>query len=196
MIEQQPAMFIWAGSVGLAIAAGAWTATNRRATRPTLPPEHVAAAAIIGVFGWEIFVHLPGNVMGFWTMTAGLGDVRGVEGYQVYLAAQVAYIVATAVAVVGILRRRVWGAVLGIGLAFVRVVWSGAILFQTIFTFGDVVGNDLYLEFVISSIGLQAVPALVAIALLAWPLVRRTTPSAQASDAEWPAGTAPLEHAD
>ena len=128
MIDQQPSMYVWAAVVALAIVVGAWTAMNRRALRPTLSPEHVAGAAMLGLFGWEMLVHLPGAIMGYWTLTAGLGDVRGVEGYQAFVAAQAAFVVAVAFAVVGILRRRAWGAILGIGLASARVVWSGAIL--------------------------------------------------------------------
>lgn len=196
MIDQQPTMYVWAAAVGLALAAGGWTAMNRRTTRPTLPLEHVAAAAILGVFGWEMLVHLPGTVIGTWTLTAGLGDVRGVEGYQAFLVAQVAFVIGVAFAIVGILRRRPWGAILGIGLAVARVVWSGAVLYETLVMFGDSIGNELYLDFVTSLIGLQAIPALVVITLLAWPLVRRTTPRADASDAVWTANSAPLEHAD
>ena len=196
MIDQQPMMFVWAAAVGLALVVGAWTATNRKATRPTLPLEHVAGAAILGVLGWEMLVHLPGTVMGIWTLTAGLGDVRGVEGYQAFLIAQAAFVIGVATAIVGILRRRPWGAILGIGLAVARVVWSGAVLYEALAMFGDEIGNDLYLDFLTSVIGLQAIPALVVVALLAWPVVRRATPGAQAPDAEWPAGAVPLEHAD
>ena len=196
MIDQQPTMFVWAAAVVLALVAAAWTATNRRDACETLPLEHVAGAAILGVLGWEVLVRLPGTVMGYWSLTAGLGDVRGIEGYQVFVVAQAAFVIGAAFAIVGILRRRLWGAVLGIGLAVTRVVWSGAVLYEALSTFGDSMSNDVYLDFVTSVIGLQAVPAVVVIALLAWPLVRRTTPRAEASDAQWPAGSAPVEHAD
>ncbi len=135
MIDQQPAMFVWAAAVGLALVAAAWTATNRKAIRPTLPLEHVAGAAILGVLGWEMLVHLPGTVMGIWTLTAGLGDVRGVEGYQAFLVAQAAFVIGVAIAIVGILRRRPWGAILGIGLAVARVVWSGAVMYEALAMF-------------------------------------------------------------
>ena len=196
MIDQQPAMFVWAAAVTLAIVAGAWTAMNRRDSRPTLPPEHVAGVAIIGLFGWEMLVHLPGSVIGYWALTAGLGDVRGVEGHQAYVVAQAAFAVGAAFAVVGTLRRRTWGVILGIGLASSRVVWSGLILFETVSMYGEIMGSDAFLSTVSVLIGMQAVPALAAIALLSWPLVRRTTPRAGASDAEWPAGSASMEHAE
>lgn len=192
MIDQQPSMFVWAAVVALAIMAGAWTATNRRAIRPVLPFEHVAGAALLGVIGWEMLVHLPGAIMGYWSLTAGLGDVRGVEGYQAFVVAQAAFVVAVAFAVVGILRRRAWGAILGIGLASARVVWCGAILYETLMMLANAMGDDAYLDLAISLIGLQAIPALAAIALLAWPLLRRTTPR-EGSDADWPAAGAPAD---
>lgn len=74
--EQWP-MYVWAAAVALAIVAGAWTATNRREVRPALPVEHVAGAALVGLFGWEMLVNLPGSAMGYWSLTAGLGDVQG-----------------------------------------------------------------------------------------------------------------------
>ena len=189
MIDQQPAMYVWAAAVTLAIVAGAWTGMNRRGIRPTLPPEHVAGAAIIGLFGWEMLVHLPGSMIGYWALTAGLGDVRGVEGHQAYVVAQAAFAIGAAFAVVGTLRRRTWGVVLGIGLASSRVVWSGLILFETVSMYGEIMGSDAYLSTVSSLIGMQAVPALAAIALLSWPLARR-------SDSEWPAAGASMEHAE
>ena len=75
---QQWAMYAWAAAVAGAVVAGLWVGTNRREIRPVLPLEHVAAAALIGSFGWEMLVTLPGSVIGYLTLTAGLGDVRGV----------------------------------------------------------------------------------------------------------------------
>lgn len=196
MIEEQPAMYVWAASVALAIVAGGWAAMNRRGIRPSLPPEHVAGAAIVGLIGWEMLVHLPGEWMAYWSVTAGLGDVRGLEGYQAYAVAQAAFVIAAAFAVFGILRRRTWGAILGIGLAAARVVWSGVGLFQTLTMYADSMSSDAILSLVSSGIGMQAIPALAAIALLAWPLLRRTTPRADESGRHWPAAAAPVESAE
>ena len=196
MIEGQPAMYVWAAAVALAIVAGGWTAMNRRGIRPSLQLEHVAGAAIVGLIGWEMLVHLPGAWVAYWLLTAGLGDVRGVEGYQAYVVAHAAFVIAAAFAVFGILRRRTWGAILGIGLASARVVWSGAGLFQTLTMYADNMGSDAILSLISNGIGMQAIPALAAIALLAWPMLRRTTPRADESGRDWPAAAAPVESAD
>jgi len=169
-------MYAWAAAVAVAIVAGVWTATKVRETRPVLPREHIAGAALVGLFGWEMLVHLPGAAMGYWTLTAGMGDLRGDEAHQTYVAAQAVFVIGAGFAVVGILRRRTWGAVLGIGLAAAVVVMSGIGFIQTVAMFGEVIGDDAYFEVVAGVVAMRGVPALAAIALLAWPLVRRTTP--------------------
>ncbi|MGH2382154.1 MAG: hypothetical protein ACRDG7_13170 [Candidatus Limnocylindria bacterium] len=190
--EQWP-MYAWAAAVALAIVAGAWTATNRREVRPALPVEHGAGAALVGLFGWEMLVNLPGSAMGYWSLTAGLGDVQGVAGHQAYVVAQAAFVVAAAFAVAGVLRRRTWGAVLGIGLAASVVLWSGLILFQTTSMYAEIMGSDAYLGIVSSLVGMRAIPAVVVVALLAWPLIRRMKPHAGASDPDWPTAGAPAD---
>lgn len=191
MTQEQWPMFVWAAAVALAIVAGAWTAINRPKIRPTLPVEHVAGAAILGLFGWESLLNLPGVVMGYWTLTAGLGDVRGVEGDQAFVVAQAAFVVAAAFAVTGILRRRTWGAVLGIGLAASIAVWSGLILFETTALYAESMDGGTYFSLVSTLVGMRALPALVVIALLAWPMVQRTTPPVSAADRDWPTASAP-----
>lgn len=101
----------------------------------------------------------------------------------------VVFVLAAACAVTGILRRRPWGAVLGIGLGSAIVAWRLLMLITTWQTFGDQLGGDVYMALVSTSMGLEAVPALVAIVLLARPLLRRTSASGTAP-AEWPAETA------
>ena len=191
MTQQQWPMFVWAAAVALAIVAGAWIAINRPQIRPTLPVEHVAGAALLGLFGWETLVDLPGVVMGYWTLTAGLGDVRGVEGDQAFVVAQAAFVVAAAFAVTGILRRRAWGAVLGIGLAASIVVRIGLVLFETTALYAVSMGGGTYFGVVSTLVGMQAIPALGIIALLGWPMIRRTTPPVGAADRDWPAAAAP-----
>ena len=184
-------MFVWAAAVALAIVAGGWTAINRPPIRPSLPIQHVAGAAILGLFGWESLVNLPGVVMGYWTLTAGLGDVRGVEGDQAFVVAQGAFVVAAAFAVTAILRRRTWGAVLGIGLATSIVVWSGLILFETTSLYAGSMDGGTYFSLVSTLVGMRAVPSLVVVALLAWPMVQRTTPPVGTADRDWPTAAAP-----
>ena len=137
----------------------------------SLAPQHVAGAALIGLFGWEMLVNVPGSVVGYFTLTAGLGDVRGIEAQQAFVVAQAAYAIGAAFAVGGILRRRTWGAVLGIGLASATVV-SSALSFAQFTAMFESMGGDAYLS-ILSSIGMRLIPALAAIVLLLWPFVRR-----------------------
>lgn len=181
----------WTAAVAVAIVAGVWTAMRVREPLPVLPAEHVAGAALVGLFGWESLFQLPGAWMGYLHLIAGLGDVRGDEAQQAYVAALALFAIGSAFAVVGILRRRTWGAVLGIGLAAAVVVMIALVMVQTITMIGDAVGDDAYLSFALGSIGQRAIPALAAIVLLAWPLLRRPRPRAEEPD--WPTASAPAE---
>lgn len=177
MIANEPwSMYVWAAAVVLAILASVWTARIRPSVRPELPLEHVAGAAIVGLVGWELLVYLPGSLMGYWTLTAGLGEVRGaVEAHQAFLVGQVAFVIGAGFAIFGILRRRLWGAVLGIGLAAAMAVWSVLQLVEVTILFGESMQTDAYLETIATMIGTREIPALAAIALVAWPLLRRRT---------------------
>jgi hypothetical protein len=169
-------MYVWAAAVALAVLAAGWTARTRPSVRPELPLEHVAGAAIVGLVGWELLVYLPGSLMGYWTMTAGLGEVRGgVEAHQAFLVGQVVFVIGAGFAIVGIIRRRPWGAVLGIGLAAAMAVYSVLQLVEITILFGASMQPDAYLETIATMIGTREIPALAAIALLAWPLLRRRT---------------------
>ena len=165
--------FVWAGAVALAILAGIVTAGARRPPRETLPLVHVAGATLLGFFGWLALTHLPGTIMGYWTLTAGLGDVGGVEAQMLYTVGQVAFVVAAGAAIFGILRRAQWGAVLGIGLSLAQVTWHLAVLVQTWELFGDAMGDETYLDLTLTLVGAQVFPALAAAVLLAWPYRRR-----------------------
>ena len=192
-MEQQLPMYVWAGAVALAIVAAAWSAKERPGVRPTLPLEHVAGAALVGLFGWEALVHLPGVAMVYWTLTAGLGDVRGVESHQAYVVAQGVFVIGAAFAVAGILRRRTWGSVLGIGLAAALVLWNVLVLVETTTLYGESMGSDAYYSVLTGLIGMQSVPALAAVALLAWPFARRPTPRVDATGHDWPGAGAQVE---
>ena len=177
-------MYAWAGVVALAIVAGIWSATNPRDVRPSLPPEHVAGATLLGLFGWEMLVHLPGSARGYWLLTAGLGDWRGLQAQQAFLVAQAAFAIGAGFAVVGILRRRTWGAVLGIGLASATVLSSILSFANIMATIAESMSADAYWATVVSILGLRAIPALAAALLLLWPLVRRTARRIDAPDQE------------
>ncbi len=192
-VGQQWAMYAWAGAVALTVFAGVWAATNQRSVRPVLPLEHVAAAALIGSFAWDMLVQLPGSIMGVWTLTAGLGDVLGDEPQQAFVAAQVLFVAAGAVAVPGILRRRVWGIVLGIGLSVALILWAVLSVSSLLARLGESMPPDVMTSILVNAIGLSVIPALAAIGLLAWPLVRRTTPrpTEAGADRDWSASAAP-----
>ena len=184
--DQWP-MYLWAGAVALAVVAGAAMATQRRDPRPDLPLEHVAGATLVGLFGWQMLIYLPGSVLGYWTLIAGLPDLSGTRGQQAYVVAQAVFVVAAAFAVLGILRRRHWAAVLGIGLAAAIVVWRVIMLVTTVQTFGGAIGGDTYLAMAATSIGFEAVPALAAVVLLLRPLVVGARPRAGAASGDWTA---------
>ncbi len=190
---QQWAMWVWAATVAIAVLAGIWFARTHPVTRAELPMTHVAAATLIGYFGWEMLVNLPGSALGFWTLTAGLGEVRGVEGQQAFVVAQAVFVVAAAAAIAGILRRRTWGTALGIGLGAALIVWSAVNTIWLWVTYGASIDSGFYASIVTTAVGLGVVPAVVAIALLAWPLVRRPTPrpTAPGPDRDWSAAPAP-----
>ena len=188
---QQWAMYVWAAAVAIAVMVGIWYGTNRRGTRPGLPPEHVAAAALLGFFGWEMLVNLPASIIGLWSLTAGLGEARGAEGQQAFVLGQVAFVVGAAMAIAGILRRRTWGIALGIGLAAALVVSTVVNNAWILASLGQSMGFDSYISIVTSAIG-RGVPALAVIGLLAWPLVRRSTSRAVSprSNGDWSATAA------
>jgi len=169
------AMYVWAATVALAIVAGIWSATTHRDVRPSLPTEHVAGVALLAFFGWEMLLGLPEAVKGYSLLSAGLGDLRDLQPQQAFLAAQAAFAIGTGFAVVGVLRRRTWGAVLGIGLA-VSLVVASVLSFATVTaTMAESMDPDTYWSFVVSIFGLRAIPALAAAALLLWPIVRPAT---------------------
>ena len=109
--------WVFAGAVVVAYAVAIWTAVRRPGRRADLPMEHVAAAALIGLVAW-----------------GSLTDVREVAAitgapYD-YLTAMGLFVIGTVIAIVGILQRRPWGIVLGIGLAATHVLGSAAALIQ------------------------------------------------------------------
>jgi len=169
------AMYMWAAAVALAIVAGIWSATTHREVRPSLPPEHVAGAALLAFFGWEILLGLPESVRGYSLLSAGLGDFLGLQSQQAFLIAQAAFAIGSGFAVVGILRRKTWGAVLGIGLAATIVVWGVLSFASLTATLAESMGPDAYWSVVVSILGLRVIPALAAAALLLWPIVRPAT---------------------
>jgi hypothetical protein len=155
--------WMFAGTVVLAYAAAVWTAMRRPQPRAELPMAHVAAAALIGLVAWN-----------------GLTDVRrtaAVTGLPVDVLTGIGlFVIGVVIAIVGILRRRWWGIALGIGLAAAHALGSVVALFEgAALEAGAVVlpNGTGYFEYIAPTIVMNAVPSLVAIGLLAWPLGRR-----------------------
>jgi hypothetical protein len=186
-MTQAPWSMEWATwlTIGILVIAGiaaAWTALNRPRPRAELPLQHAAAAALIGYVAWDGLIQLPGLFDMYFTATVGLGDLGNVLlGQRAYLIVATAFIIGSAIAITGILLRRTWGAVLGIGLAAAHVIGSvTTVVNLAILESGAVVVGDGYFAAVAPTLLMGAVPSAVAIGLLIWPLVRRP------SDADTP----------
>lgn len=187
--------FLTIGVIAIAVIAAAWTALNRPRPRPDLPAHHAAAAAIIALVAWDALTLLPGFLDAYLTATAGIGpeDLGGaLLGQQSYLIVATAAIVGSVVAIVGILRRRMWGAVLGIGMSAAYVIGSvaGLVNLAILESESVIAPGGGYLAMVAPELLLGAVPSVVAIGLLVWPLVRRLSgadepPADRFASPEW-----------
>jgi hypothetical protein len=189
-----------AGVVVVAVAATAWTAVNRRRPCAELPLQHAAAAALIGYVAWVSFTQLSGLIATYLTATAGFDDLGSVLlAQRVFLIVGVAFVMGIAIAIVGILRRQTWGAVLGIGLAASHVLGSVATVANlAILESGtELFGGGGYFAFIAPTLLMGAVPSIVAIGLIAWPMISRSpgaTPERSESAAtEWHSRTTPVD---
>jgi hypothetical protein len=165
-----------AAAVGVAIAAAIVARVLLPGARERLPVEHVAAAAIIGVLAWEAAIQLPGNLISFLSIGAGLGGFI-VTPLQVYVVAASLSTIAMFVAVVAILRRQIWGVALGVGVGLVQVAMSAVGVVSLLGMTAQGMPEDQLLWLLVS-VGLRAVPGIVAVALLLRPLRRPVRPVA------------------
>ena len=170
MILEWQAMSL-AAVVAVAILAAVVTRMLRPGSFERLPLEHVAAAAIIGVTGWESAIQLPPSIAQFAMIGAGLGG-QFFSAEQIAVAAGVGLTVAAFAATFGILRRRPWGVVLGIGVAVAAVATAILGTISMVAMLGTTGGLEDQLMWFVASVGLRGVPAIVALVLLAWPLLR------------------------
>jgi hypothetical protein len=108
------------------------------------------------------------------------------------MVASVAFVVAAALAIYGIVRRRPWGVVLGVGVAVTRVAMTLASAVN-LFSMGlDPFGPGGLAWNVVDLIALRGVPAGIAIALLLWPLLRRSGAAApRVETVDWSGGPTP-----
>jgi hypothetical protein len=166
----------FAVAVGVAIAAAIVARVLLPGALERLPIEHVAAAAIIGVAGWEAAIQLPGNLISFLSIGAGLGEFI-VTPLQVYVLAASLSTIAMFLAVIAILRRQIWGVALGVGVGLVQVAMSAVGVVSLLGMTAQGMPEDQLLWLLVS-VGLRAVPGIVAVALLLRPLRRPVRPVA------------------
>jgi hypothetical protein len=164
------------------VAAGAAFVVSRdRLGR--LPIEHAAAAALVGVAGWEILIDLPGSLSQFFAIGAGIANAP-LTAIQVFMVANTAFAAASIVAVAGILRRTLWGTVLGVGVSTTRVT-VGVLSFVSLLTLES--GGSMpdgMLGTLAATTALRTVPSVAAAVLLVLPFVRarRAQPPAATDD--------------
>ena len=170
----------WTFSAGtvLTVVAGLWATRVRRQWLTALPMAHVAAVVLVALFGWESLVYLPSTIQVYTTGVAGIPDPANVEAYQAFMVASAAFVVGAGLAIYGILRLKPWGLVLGIGVAATRFVMTLASAVN-LFSLGlDPFGPGGLAWNVVDLIALRALPAVAAVVLLVWPLLRASTTDA------------------
>lgn len=194
------------------VAGGIVAAVVTRVLWPTgmsgLHLRHVAGATLIGVVGWMALLWLPSTLIQLTSPISRLPDAGGTSPYGPYVLAAIAVVVGSAVAVIGILRRKRWGTVLGVGMsaAYVGTSILGAVGWLAVM--GEATGDGGILIVYGAVYLLGAVAALVAIALLVWPSGGRDlalhsrreadagiidVDSQAARDVEWPEWDTPSE---
>lgn len=151
----------WVIAVDLAVIVAAVFASYDRATLRDVRWQHVSAATILAVMGWEGAANVVSSVIGSTAFTAPeIG----------FLAAQAIFAGAAAVTLFFILRRRRWAVVLGIGLGAVRFLLAVLAVvellpFATDMEPGSFAGAA-------SFVVLGALPALAAVWLFLDPFIR------------------------
>lgn len=163
-------LWAWVAVVVAALLAAVLARRLRPRPLPAVPLQHVAGATLVAVIGWQALVNLPGTVLQYFTTFAGIGVPTGESAYEAFVAAACVFVAASAVAVVAILRRRPWGAVLGIGLCVAHIGTSLVGIASMLSLMGNM-GGDPNLTWYTISFAFSAVPAVVGIVLLARPLI-------------------------
>jgi hypothetical protein len=161
-------LWAWVAVVAGAVLAAVVARRFRPGLLPSLPLRHVAGATLVAVIGWQALLSLPGSVLQLFSAFAGIHGPTGESAYEAFVAAGGVFVAASPVAVVAILRRRPWGAVLGIGICVAHIGTSllGAVGMLSLM--GEIADPNLI--WYALSFGLSAVPAIVGIVLLAGPL--------------------------
>jgi hypothetical protein len=189
VIEQWYA-WTFAAALALALLAAGAALVIGSGRLHRLPLEHAAAAALLAVPAWEILIDLPGSFSQFFIINAGIANPP-LAPLQVFLIAQTVFVLASAVAVVGVLRRWVWAAVLGVGMGLARVTLSGLAMASLLTLGADSMPEGQLGGFVLTS-ALLALPSVAAIVLLVLPFLRARRSSARERvDADGGVGSAP-----
>jgi hypothetical protein len=205
-------LWAWVAVVAAAVLAAVVARRVRPGSLPHLPIRHVAGATLVAAIGWQALVNLPGTVLQFFSVFAGIEGPTGESAYQAFVVTAWVFVAASAVSAVAILRRRPWGAVLGIGVCVADIGNSLIGIAAMLSLMGDL-GNDPNLAWYMIDFALSPAPAVVGIVLLAGPLFGRDpatvatgehagevrdgiidVESDGASAVEWPDWNAPPEH--
>lgn len=183
--------WVFAASTAAALVAGLLATRIRGDWLADLMPAHAAASALIALFGWEVLIYLPGTLQSYLATVAGIANPSGVADQQAFVVASAAFAAAAVAAVMGILRRRPWGIVLGIGLAVARTAMSLAAA-VSLLSFAESFAPDQFGQLLATTLAQNAVPALAAIGLLLWPFRRGSTAEAPpVEEVEWTGDPSP-----
>ena len=162
-------LWAWVAVVAAAVVAAVVARRLWPAILPGLALRHVAGATLVAVIGWQALTNLPGTLLQYFSAFAGIAGPTGESAYEAFVVAACVFVAASVVAVVAILRRRTWGAVLGIGVCVAQIGTSVLGVTSMLSFMGDF-GTDPNMMWFAISFALSAVPAIVGIVLLAGPL--------------------------
>ena len=151
----------WVIGVDVVVIVAAIFATYDRSPLSALRWQHIVAATIVAMMGWEAAANVVASLVGANAFTAV--DIG-------FLAAQAIFAGAAAVMFLFVLRRRRWAVVLGIGLAAVRLLFAVLALIDTAQYFESMEPAGVWstMTFVV----LGAVPMLAAVWLFLDPFFR------------------------
>lgn len=159
-------IWAWVASAAVPIGLAVGVSLNWPGRFGLLPIQHVVAATIVALLGWDALANAPTAIAGF----HGSGTLVAGPGRGIFAVAQVAFIGAHAVGAIGLLRRHRWAAVLGMGLCAVHVGWSISAIVEMLLSYPDIFDSDPGLLLTLAVFHVAAiVPPGVAIALIVWP---------------------------
>jgi len=178
----------WVIGVDLAVIVSAVFATYDRTPLASLRTQHVVAATIVAVMGWEAVANVVGALI-------SPGSFNAVD--VGFLAAQAIFAAAAGVMFVFVLRRRRWAVVLGIGLASVRFLLAALTVVDTA-QYAESMGPGNFAG-TVAFVLLGALPMLAAVWLFLDPFFRGqlewrpSGPIADAADSAEPPAEAAVE---